>query len=137
MLEYRDSMNTNAIKLLVVDDSLIMRKAILKYLEDYNFTVVGTATNGHSALELYSEHRPDIVTLDLTMPGLNGLTVLDQMLEIYDKSKIIIVTALKDKMTGLEALQRGARGYVTKPFNADKLKETFQVIIQELQEEQI
>lgn len=125
-------MNTKSIKLLVVDDSLIMRKAILKYLEEYDFNVVGTATNGHSALELYSEHKPDIVTLDLTMPGLNGLIVLDQMLEIYDKSKIIIVTALKDKMTGLEALQRGARGYVTKPFNADKLKETFQVIIREL-----
>jgi two-component system chemotaxis response regulator CheY len=128
-------MNTNSIKLLVVDDSLIMRKAIIKYLEDYEFIVVGTATNGHSALELFSEHKPDIVTLDLTMPGLNGLTVLDQMLEIYDKSKIIIVTALKDKMTGLEALQRGARGYVTKPFNADKLKETLQVVIQEIREE--
>ncbi|MBN2425833.1 MAG: response regulator [Calditrichaceae bacterium] len=128
-------MNAKSIKLLVVDDSLIMRRAILKYLEDYNFNVVGTATNGHSALELFAEHKPDIVTLDLTMPGLNGLTVLEQMLEIYKHSKIIIITALKDKMTGLEALQLGARGYVTKPFNEEKLKETFKVIIEELMQE--
>jgi two-component system chemotaxis response regulator CheY len=69
------------------------------------------------------------------MPGLNGLTVLEQMLEIYNHAKIVIITALKDKMTGLEALQIGARGYVTKPFNAEKLKETFKVIIEELYQE--
>jgi two-component system chemotaxis response regulator CheY len=122
-------MKDDPIKLLVVDDSLIIRKAILNYLDTYNIEVVGTANNGTKALELFEKFRPDVVTLDITMPGMNGLNVLKKMIQINEESKIVIVTALKDKATGLKALKLGAKSYLTKPFNPQKLRATFERVI--------
>ena len=122
-------MKDDPIKLLVVDDSLIIRKAILNYLDTYNIEVVGTANNGTKALELFEKFRPDVVTLDITMPGMNGLNVLKKMIQINEESKIVIVTVLKDKATGLKALKLGAKSYLTKPFNPQKLRATFERVI--------
>ena len=113
------------VTLLVVDDSLIMRKAIIKYLEDFNIEIVGTANNGDKALALFREHNPDVVTLDITMPGIDGLYVLEEMIRINKSAKIIVITALSDKETGLKAINMGARSYLSKPFSQKKLQEIF------------
>ncbi len=112
--------------LLIVDDSLVVRKAITKFLEDYNIKIVGTATNGNSALEMFKQHDPDIVTLDITMPGIDGFQVLEEMMELKKSTQVMVITALSDKATGLKALKLGAKSYLTKPFGPQKLKEAFE-----------
>ena len=114
------------ISILVVDDSLIMRKAILKYLEDFNIEVVGTANNGEKALKLFKKYNPEVVTLDITMPGIDGLYVLKEMLKIDKNSKVIVITALADKETGLKSIKMGARSYISKPFSRNTLVQTFE-----------
>ena len=115
--------------LLIVDDSSIIRKAISLYLEDFDLEVVGTANNGVSALKLFKELKPDFVTLDISMPGIDGFQVLRDMVKIENKAKIIVITALADKATGIKALKLGAVNYLIKPFSAEKLKNLFKLII--------
>lgn len=116
-------------KLMIVDDSVIMRKAIEKYCKSFNFDFAGSAGNGVDALKLFKEHLPDIVTMDITMPEMDGIACLEEILKIKPDVKVIIVTALKDKETGLKALKIGARGYLTKPFNEKQLQEEIQSVI--------
>jgi two-component system chemotaxis response regulator CheY len=122
----RNELNTKS--LLIVDDSLIIRKAISYYLEDFDLKVVGTATNGETALKLFKKLKPDYVTLDISMPGIDGFQVLKDMVKIDESAKIIVITALADKATGIKALKLGAKNYLIKPFNAEKLKELFKSI---------
>jgi two-component system chemotaxis response regulator CheY len=117
------------IKVLIVDDSLIIREAIHKHLKHFNIEVVGTAENGKIALELFKETDPDVVTLDITMPELDGLTVLEEMLKIKSDAKVMVVTALSDKATGLKAIKLGAKSFLPKPFTPDKIRESFQRLI--------
>jgi two-component system chemotaxis response regulator CheY len=112
--------------LLIVDDSLIIRQAIARYIENIDIEIIATAHNGDSALELYKKFLPDYVTLDITMPGLGGFNVLQEMVKINKNSKIIVVTALADKGTGLKALKMGASSYLNKPFGAQKFKSAFE-----------
>ena len=116
-------------KVLIVDDSTVIRKALVKFLENYSVNIIGTASNGTDALEMFSKYNPDIVTLDITMPGFDGFHVLDKMRKIDDSVKIIVITALADKATGLKALKKGAKSYLTKPFGPDKLKDAFDRLI--------
>ena len=120
---------TQMLKLLIVDDSFIIRQAIKKYLKKYNLEVVGTAENGKIALELFEKTNPDIVTLDITMPEIDGLTVLEEMIKINKDVKVMVVTALTDKATGLKAIKLGAKSYLPKPFTEEKLQESFDRIL--------
>ena len=116
-------------KVLIVDDSTVIRKALNKFLEQYDVQIVGSASNGTAALEMFGKHNPDIVTLDITMPGLDGFHVLEEMIKQNKKVNIIVITALADKATGLRALKNGAKSYLTKPFGPDKLREAFDRLI--------
>lgn len=113
-------------KLLIVDDSSIMRRTIESHLNGQSIEIVGTASNGIEALQIVKEKRPDAVTLDITMPEMDGLTCLEKILEIAPQTKVMIITALSDKLTGLLALDKGAKGYLHKPVNADDLKKAFE-----------
>jgi len=113
-------------KLLIVDDSAIIRQAIQKHLMDFDIEVVGTAEDGKIALEVFQETKPDIVTLDITMPEVDGLTVLEEMLKIDENVKVMVVTALSDKSTGLKAIKLGAKSFLPKPFTPDKLRTSFE-----------
>jgi two-component system chemotaxis response regulator CheY len=116
--------------LLIVDDSHIIRQAIANFLEDFDIDVIATAHNGETALELFKKFLPDFVTLDITMPGLGGFHVLKEMVRINMKCKIIVVTALSDKATGLKSLKMGASSYLNKPFSPQKFKDAFKRLIQ-------
>lgn len=116
-------------KLMIVDDSNIMRRAIRKYLDPFGMEVVATAADGRTALQLFAQHVPDIVTMDITMPELDGLQTLVEMLRIKPDSRILIVTALSDPETGLDAVRKGALGYLTKPFTQEQLREEITHII--------
>lgn len=116
-------------KVMVVDDSLIIRQTIKKYLSDIDVEIVGTAENGKVALDLFKKTNPDIVTLDITMPEMDGLTLLERMINLNKDVKIMIVTALADKSTGLKAMQMGAKCYITKPFTESILKENINRLV--------
>ncbi|MEJ2634105.1 MAG: response regulator [Calditrichia bacterium] len=113
------------VKVLIVDDSLIIRQAIEKNLNGFPIEIVGTAGDGKNALELFTQHQPDVVTLDITMPEMDGIAVLEQMMGQNPAVKVMVITALKDKATGLKAIQLGAKSYITKPFTPEKLKTAF------------
>lgn len=117
--------------LLIVDDSLIIRQAISRFMENFDIDIIATAHNGEAALELYEKFLPDFVTLDITMPGLCGFEVLEEMIRINQNSRIIVVTSLSDKETGLKALKMGASSYLNKPFGAQKFKAAFERLIED------
>ena len=117
------------IKLMIVDDSAIIRQAIHKHLKDFNIEVVGNAEDGKVALEVFQKTRPDVVTLDITMPEMDGLTVLEEMLKIDKNVKVMVVTALSDKSTGLKAIKLGAKSFLPKPFTPEKLRSSFERLI--------
>lgn len=118
--------------LLIVDDSEIIREAIEEWVKPLHLNVVGLACNGREALELYRETLPDMVTLDITMPEIDGITALDLMLKINPSAKIIIISALAAKEVALTALKKGAASFLVKPFTRDELEEVFREVLEEV-----
>ena len=108
-------------KLLIVDDSLMMRKIVERSLAVKNFSIVGSAANGVEALRIFKEALPDLVTLDITMPIMDGLTVLVEMLKIKSDAKILMITSQIDSATSQEAILKGASGILGKPFSAEQI----------------
>jgi two-component system chemotaxis response regulator CheY len=113
-------------KLLIVDDSAIIRNRIARTLSDsrLNFVdMVGMARNGLEALTLFTQTTPDIVTMDITMPGMDGVDCTEEMIRLHPDCSILVISALSDKATALKALQKGARGFLYKPFTDAQLIE--------------
>ena len=109
------------LKLLIVDDSNIIRRRIERGKDSARFEVVGKAANGRQALQLFERFHPDVVTMDLTMPEMDGIECISQLIAKDPSVKILVISALSDKATGIEALERGARGFLCKPFSDDQL----------------
>ncbi len=116
-------------RLLIVDDSSIMRQTIEKNLADYDLEIIGQASNGVEALEFVREEMPEVITLDITMPKMDGISCLEKIMKIHPNAKVMIITALSDKLTGLTALEKGARGFLFKPINADDLSTAFDKLL--------
>lgn len=121
-------------RLLIVDDSSIMRRIIEKNLQEYDIEIIGMAADGAEAVKMVREKLPDVITLDITMPGMDGLACLDQIMQIHPKTKVMIITALSDKLTGLTALDKGARGFLYKPVNATDLAAAFDRLLKRQKE---
>ncbi len=109
-------------KLLIVDDSLIMRRTIERTLSGSRFTEMRVATNGRLAIEEFTRFQPDVVTMDITMPELDGLSAIDAILRQNPNVPILVVSALGDKSTAVEAIKRGAAGFVLKPVTAQSVQ---------------
>lgn len=108
-------------KLLIVDDSMTIRRGIQRMIDTALFTEVQDASNGRLALQKFREFQPDAVTMDITMPEMDGLTCIEMMLKERPEILILVVSALKDKATAVEAVKRGAQGFLLKPFTPEKL----------------
>ena len=117
-------------KILIVDDSFVMRKVIENDIKDLNLEIAGVASDGKEALEQFSRLMPNLVTLDITMPKMDGLACLREMLKVKPSVKVVMVTALSDKGTVLQALKAGAKGYIAKPFSTDKLRQTLKRVME-------
>lgn len=116
-------------KLLIVDDSNIIRNRIERSLAHSEVEIVGTAANGEEALALFNQHHPELVTMDLTMPKMDGLECIQQIMATGQEVSILVVSALADKMTALQALEYGARGFISKPFSEADLSAALQKLI--------
>lgn len=111
-------------KVLIVDDAAFMRVMIRDFLKDTSdFEVVGEASNGIEAVEKYKELQPDIVTLDITMPEMDGIEVLKQIIRFNPNAKVVMCSAMGQQRTVLDAIQNGAKDFVVKPFQTDRVLE--------------
>lgn len=113
-------------RLMIVDDSTIIRHKIERAVLGTPVEVIGQAENGRIALDMFSRLAPDLVTLDITMPEMDGLEALQAMLKLHPDSRILVISALADKATGIEALTKGASGFLCKPFSDEELNEALQ-----------
>ncbi|MDR0448550.1 MAG: response regulator [Treponema sp.] len=110
-------------KLLIVDDSTMIRKMIERSLTEKNFTLAGSVADGEEALSIFKETLPDLVTMDIAMPKMDGITALEEMLKIKSDAKILMITSQTDTASATEALGKGAVGYLGKPFTAAQIIE--------------
>jgi len=110
-------------KLMIVDDSNIMRRRIERSQQFEDLQLVGTAANGVEAIELFKKTDPDVVTMDLTMPRMDGIECIGQLVALKPAVRILVVSALADKATAVEAMERGANGFLNKPFTDRQLNE--------------
>lgn len=120
-----------AIKLMIVDDSNIIRSKITRTLTQHQMEVVATACNGEEAISLFKTSKPDVVTMDLTMPLMDGLECIRALRKINPKVQILVVSALSDKSTAIQALKEGAQGFLCKPFSESELTEAMEELLGE------
>jgi two-component system, chemotaxis family, chemotaxis protein CheY len=108
------------VKLLIVDDSNVIRRSIQRTLGKIE-TEVRMASNGLEALKVFEEFQPEVVTMDITMPEMDGLSCVEAILDKKPMTRILVISALADKSTAVEAVKRGATGFLLKPFTAATL----------------
>lgn len=111
-------------KVLIVDDAAFMRMAIRKILESNGFEVVAEAENGAVGVKKYKEHRPDIVTMDITMPEMSGIEALKAIREYDPKAKVVMVSAMGQEILVKESVINGAKSFIVKPFKEDHVVQT-------------
>jgi two-component system chemotaxis response regulator CheY len=110
-------------KILIVDDSKTSRKILRNILEDNNHEVIGEAVNGEESISKYKELQPDITTMDITMPVMDGLEALKEIMDIDKNAKVVMVTAAGQKTKMVDAVKFGAVEFLTKPFEAEQIIE--------------
>lgn len=108
-------------KVLVVDDAAFMRMMLKDILIKNGFMVVGEAANGSEAVVKYQELSPDVVTMDITMPEMDGITAVKEIIKFDSKAKIIMCSAMGQQAMVLDAIQAGAKDFIVKPFQEDRV----------------
>jgi len=116
-------------RILMVDDSKTSRKILRGILEENGHVIVGEAVNGAEAIEMYKSLHPDITTMDITMPVMDGLTALKEIMEFDPEAKVVMVTAAGQKTKMIDAIKYGAAEFLTKPFEAAQIIEIINKVI--------
>lgn len=111
-------------RVLVVDDSPFMRMLVKNVLVPNGYEIVAEASDGAQAIQAYKEKKPDLVTMDLVMPGVDGIKALQGIRETDPAARVVMVTSAGQASMMMEAMRLGSAGYITKPFQADKMLET-------------
>ncbi len=119
------------LKLMIVDDSNIIRRRIERSQQIDRLRVVGAAANGREAIELFERTNPDVVTMDLTMPEMDGIECVERLVAIKPAVLILVVSALADKATAVEAIAKGANGFLCKPFTDRQLNDALAELLQD------
>ncbi|MDL2288435.1 response regulator [Oscillospiraceae bacterium OttesenSCG-928-F05] len=116
-------------RILVVDDAAFMRMMIKEVLTKNGFDVVGEAENGAKAVEKYKELTPDLVIMDITMPEVNGIEALKQIKAMDANAQVIMCSAMGQQAMVIEAIQSGAKDFIVKPFQADRVFEAVKKVL--------
>lgn len=122
-------------KILVVDDSKVIRMVIKRLLTQHGYQIAGEAENGRAAFEKYKDLRPDAVTMDIIMPEVDGIQGLKDILSFDKQTKVIMISAIDQKESLLEAIRQGAADYVVKPFEDDRMVAAMKNIFDENQKD--
>jgi two-component system chemotaxis response regulator CheY len=123
-----DVVSNMVLDILVVDDSPIIVKKLSVLLDGLGYRVIQTAANGKEAVAAYKMCKPDVVTMDVTMPEMDGIEATQAIMSEFPDAKIIMVTSHGQEAMVLNALKAGAKGYVLKPFHQQKVYETIQKV---------
>ena len=103
-------------KVVVIDDSMLVRLQLKKFFEEeMEFEVAAVGNDGNDAVKLYEEHKPDLITIDLTMPNKDGFEALKEIIAAHPDARVLICSAIKDPAKVTQTLENGARGYIKKP----------------------
>lgn len=116
-------------RILVVDDALFMRKMMTDILVKAGFDVVAEASNGEEAFEMYKKHRPDLVTMDITMPDVNGIQGAKMIVTEFPDAKVIMCSAMGQENMVVESIKSGAKDFIVKPFQPDKVVQKIKEIL--------
>lgn len=115
--------------ILIVDDAAFMRMMIKDILTKNGYTVVGEAENGIKAVEKYKELNPDLVIMDITMPEMDGIQAVKQIKSLNASAKIIMCSAMGQQAMVIESIQAGARDFIVKPFQAERVIEAVKKVV--------
>ena len=118
-----------AIRVLIVDDAAFMRMMIKDILSKNGYEVVGEAENGQKAVEKFQELKPDLTTMDITMPEMDGITAVKEIKKIDANAKVIMCSDMGQQAMVIEAIQCGARDFIVKPFQPDRVLEAVRKVI--------
>ncbi|TFE24418.1 response regulator [Cohnella luojiensis] len=110
-------------RILIVDDAAFMRMMIRDILTKNGYEVVGEAQDGSQAIEKYKELNPDLITMDITMPEMDGITALKEIRKLDTNAKVIMCSAMGQQAMVIDAIQAGAKDFIVKPFQADRVIE--------------
>lgn len=110
-------------RIMIVDDAAFMRMMIKNILTEAGFEIVAEAENGKQAVDKYNELKPDLVTMDITMPEMDGISAVRQILGTDSKANIIMCSAMGQQAMVIEAIQAGAKDFIVKPFKPDRVME--------------
>lgn len=110
-------------RIMVVEDNAFARMMIKEVIESHGYRVVGEASGGLEAIEMYSKLKPDVVTMDITMPDINGIEVVKAIIASDQEAKIIMISALGQPEPIVGALKAGAKDFLAKPFKKDRVKQ--------------
>lgn len=116
-------------KILIVDDAAFMRLILRNMLTENGYEVVGEATNGAAAIKSYHELKPDLVTMDITMPDMDGITAVREIKKIDPQAKIIMCSAMGQQAVVVDAVKAGAQDFLVKPFQADRVVEAIKRVL--------
>ena len=116
-------------KILIVDDVAFMRMMIKDILTKNGYEVVAEAANGVEAVELYKSHQPDLVTMDITMPEMDGIEAVKQIKAVNPAAKVIMCSAMGQQSMVMDAIKAGANDFIVKPFQADRVLEAVKKIV--------
>jgi len=115
--------------ILIVDDAAFMRMMIKDVLTKNGYEVLGEAENGQKAIEKFKELTPDLVIMDITMPEVDGIQAVKEIKKIDANAKIIMCSAMGQQAMVIESIQAGARDFIVKPFQADRVVEAVKKVI--------
>lgn len=115
-------------RVLIVDDAAFMRMSLRTILEKYGFEVAGEAENGHVGVKKFKELNPDVVTLDITMPEMDGLAALKEIKSIDSEAKVVVVSAMGQDRYVREAIMSGAKNFIVKPFASEHVVKVLSAI---------
>ena len=118
-------------KILIVDDPKTSRKFLRNMLEDAGHEIVAEAVNGAEGIEKFRLYNPDVVTMDITMPVMDGIEAVKEIIDIDPTAKVIMVTAAGQKTNMVEALKRGAADFIQKPFESSAILSVIEKVMEE------
>lgn len=116
-------------RVLIVDDAAFMRMMIKNILTKHGYEVVGEAENAAVAVELYKQLKPDLVTMDITMPEMDGIAGVKAIRAIDPNAKIIMVSAMGQQAMVMEAIQAGAKDFIVKPFQQERILQAMERVL--------
>ncbi|MFX1571612.1 MAG: response regulator [Promethearchaeota archaeon] len=115
---------------LIVDDARFVRNKLKEIIEKIPFVkVVGEASNGEEAVSLYKNLKPDLVTMDLVMPNIDGIKAIEEIINYDEKANILVVSAMGQEMSILEATEKGAKDFIKKPFKDDQVSKIIERLL--------